>query len=250
MENTNIRMLYSDKKIYAATFLGGPLVAGYMISHNYKALGKKDKVMPCWIICISFLIVLLAGLFLISDNWNVPNIIIPLAYSLVTYMLVQQLQGKEIEKFLEEGCGKLFGWWRTIGISILGCVLTFLPIFLILLAIEYHNSMGLETRIYGTIKNEITYETENISEAEVDIMSKNLTNIGFFDHDNQRSIYLKKVDEAYVLSIPVVQEYVNDSELNVELRGIKMDLETLYTNNKIIINVVVDDYKNIVRSIE
>ncbi len=42
MENKNnensIEKIYKDKAIWVGTFLGGPLVAGYFFSKNYKTL--------------------------------------------------------------------------------------------------------------------------------------------------------------------------------------------------------------------
>lgn len=36
--------LYKDKAIYLGTFIGGPLVAGYLIAENFKQLGQLGKV--------------------------------------------------------------------------------------------------------------------------------------------------------------------------------------------------------------
>lgn len=36
--------IYKDKTIYIATFLGRPLVAGYLIANNFKVFNEPTKV--------------------------------------------------------------------------------------------------------------------------------------------------------------------------------------------------------------
>jgi hypothetical protein len=40
--------LYKDKAIWIGTFIGGPLVAGYLIAENYKKLGQDKNASKSW----------------------------------------------------------------------------------------------------------------------------------------------------------------------------------------------------------
>jgi hypothetical protein len=55
--------IYKDRAIFVGTFLGGPLVAGYLSAENYKNLGQQNKVKTAWLIAIIFTIVLIGILF-------------------------------------------------------------------------------------------------------------------------------------------------------------------------------------------
>jgi len=40
--------VYRDKTIYVGTFLGGPLVAGYLIAQNFKTFNEQDNIKKTW----------------------------------------------------------------------------------------------------------------------------------------------------------------------------------------------------------
>jgi hypothetical protein len=46
--------LYKENAIVGATFLGGPLVAGYLAAENFKQLEQPAKARTAWIIAILF----------------------------------------------------------------------------------------------------------------------------------------------------------------------------------------------------
>ena len=58
--------LYRDKAIWVGTFIGGPLVAGYLIASNYKKLGEDKNAMKCWGYALGSTMILLAIAILIS----------------------------------------------------------------------------------------------------------------------------------------------------------------------------------------
>ena len=65
--------IYKDRAFWVGTFLGGPLVAGYLFSENFKSLGQPEKVKPTWIITIIATVVIFGGIFMIPENINIPN---------------------------------------------------------------------------------------------------------------------------------------------------------------------------------
>lgn len=124
--------LYKDKAIYIGTFLGGPLVAGYLAAENFKQLGQQDRVKQSWLIAILATIIIFGGVFLIPDIENVPRYIIPLLYTLLAQVLVKKYQGAAIKSHIEAG-GQMFSNWRAVWIGFIGLAVTFAVIFSIAL---------------------------------------------------------------------------------------------------------------------
>jgi hypothetical protein len=126
------RKIYSINAIWIGTFLGGPLSAGYLIAENFKALGQMNKVGPTWMIAIAFTAIIFGTIFWIPAIEEIPQQIIPLTYTAIAYALAARFQGERIKRFTLES-GKVFSMWRAVGISLLWCVITFAPFFLLLL---------------------------------------------------------------------------------------------------------------------
>jgi hypothetical protein len=125
--------LYKDRSIYMATFLGGPLVAGYLAAENFKQLGQHEKVRTAWIISIITTIVVMGLVFIIPASSKVfPNYILPLFYAILTQYLIKRFQGAEIKEHIENG-GQVYSNWRALLISIIGALITVSIILLILL---------------------------------------------------------------------------------------------------------------------
>jgi len=125
------KKIYKDNAIWVGTFFGGPLVAGYLIAENFKVFNEVSKAKKTWIYAIIGTMLIFGGVFLIPDNVKIPNQIIPLTYTVVAYSLFKHFQGRNISAYRALG-GKTFSWWRVIAISLIGCVITIISIFIIL----------------------------------------------------------------------------------------------------------------------
>ncbi|MDR6760145.1 hypothetical protein J2Y38_000324 [Flavobacterium sp. 2755] len=127
IENSNFQeipdqKIYSQKAIRVGTFLGGPLVAGYLLSQNFKTFNDFEKVKRTWIITLIGTVLIFGFIFLIPENVLVPNFIFPLIYMSIVAYFTKQYQEEKINEHLKNG-GEEFGWGRTIAISIAGCIL-------------------------------------------------------------------------------------------------------------------------------
>ena len=127
--------LYKDQAIFVGTFLGGPLVAGYLAAENFKRLGQEEKVKKTWLFTIASTIVIFGGIFLIPGIEKIPNIIIPLAYTGIAQMLIRRSQGAAIKAHIETG-GQTFSTWRAVWIGILGCLITLAILSIILVLFD------------------------------------------------------------------------------------------------------------------
>jgi hypothetical protein len=114
--------LYKDNAIWVGTFIGGPLVAGYLVAENFKQLGQPDKSRTSWIIAILSTLAILGALFLIPGIEKIPRYIIPLTYTLIARLLVQQYQGEAIKSHISQG-GPTYSSWRAVWIGLVGGIL-------------------------------------------------------------------------------------------------------------------------------
>lgn len=124
--------LYKDRSVYIGTFLGGPLVAGYLAAENFNHLGDPGKAKPTWIIAIMATILIFAAIFLIPDIEKIPRLIIPILYSALAQYLVGKYQGAAIKSHIERG-GQTYSVWRVVWIGLVGLVVLTGIIFLVVL---------------------------------------------------------------------------------------------------------------------
>ncbi|HEY6914222.1 MAG TPA: hypothetical protein VI413_06050 [Paludibacter sp.] len=129
LENeTTTQKIYKERAIWTGTFLGGPLVAGYLIAENFKVFNQHDRVRKTWIYSIIATIVIFGGVFLIPDTVKIPNQIIPLIYTIIASQIVQVYQKAKITTHINAG-GQVYSWWRTIGVGLIGLVITVIIVF-------------------------------------------------------------------------------------------------------------------------
>ena len=114
--------LYKENAIYVGTFLGGPLVAGYLMAENFKQLGQQEKVKTTWIIGIAASIVIFGGAFLIPNIEKVPNYVIPLIYLGITQFFVKKYQSAAIKTHIETG-GSMYSIWRAVLVGFIGLII-------------------------------------------------------------------------------------------------------------------------------
>jgi len=125
------KRVYKDNRIWLGSYLGGPLVAGYLIAENFKAFNETDRAKKTWIFTIIGTIIIFGGIFLIPEHIieAIPRYLIPLTYTAIAYGFVAHYQKKNISAFIALE-GKPFGWWRTILISLIGLAITFGLLFI------------------------------------------------------------------------------------------------------------------------
>lgn len=120
MEDTTNRKLYSQKGISIATLFGGPLAAGYLIRQNFISLGKEREGLVSVILGILFTVAVFVPLFMLPEEIvdKIPNQLIPAIYTLIIYVIVEAIQGKELHKHKEESM-EFESNWKATGIGFL-----------------------------------------------------------------------------------------------------------------------------------
>jgi hypothetical protein len=114
--------LYRDRAIYLATFLGGPLVAGYLIGENYRNLGEKKLVWRTWIFAFIATVLIFAMATHLPESLNHSSYIIPILYAGMTQYLVKRLQGTQLAIHEQNG-GQFYSVWRAVLASLIGLAL-------------------------------------------------------------------------------------------------------------------------------
>ncbi len=241
--------IYKDRAIWAGTFLGGPLVAGYLIAENFKVFGDTDKVKKTWIFAIVATVVIFGGIFLVPDIDKIPKHIIPIIYTAIAYVLVQHYQGAKINSHISAG-GQLFNWWRAAGIGLVGAIITFLSILGIAYLSDSVANASVTTKTYGIMKHEIDFDKSNISEKEVDNLADGFVKTTFFAQAVAKKVYAKKVGNNYELSFACDKSVTSSSDALEPFLQLRNDMQTLFPDHKIIFNFVVDNLDNVVKRLE
>ena len=242
--------IFKDKAFWVATFLGGPLVAGYLFAKNFKTLGQPEKVKPTWIIAIITTIVIFGGVFLIYENINIPNQIIPIAYSAIAIGLFKKYQEEKANEHIKFG-GLIYGWWKVIGVSIIGGVITIMPIFAIAYTFDALEQANITTKQYGqTVKHEISYDKTNISDKEVDKIANAFIETGFFDLSVAKYVFAVKNGNKYEISISVIQGIENDQEALQPFVELRTEMDEFFPKNDIEFKLVIDNLDNVVKTLK
>jgi hypothetical protein len=239
--------IFKDKTFWVGTFLGGPLVAGYLLSENFKTIGQPEKVKPTWIITIITTIIIFGGIFLIPENINIPNQIIPIVYSVIAYGLFKKYQEIESNEHISSG-GLIHSWWRVIGISIIGLLITILPIFAITYTSDTIEQVNISKKTYGlNVKHEIAFNRENISEKEIDKIAEGFRETGFFDLSVAKYVYAEKNESKYEISISVIEGMANDNNQLEPFINLRTQMDEYFPNNIVEFKLTVDYLDNVVK---
>lgn len=124
--------LYTPNAIRLATFLGGPLIAGYLIRENYLALQEEKKAKQALILGIVSTVVFFGVLFLVPTTVidRIPNFIFPLLFTGIVSWIVEVKQGDILRKHQEEN-NVFYSIWRAVGLALISALLLFASIFIL-----------------------------------------------------------------------------------------------------------------------
>ena len=240
--------IYRDRAIWSGTYLGGPLAAGYMMAENFRVFHEPAKARMSWVLGVITTIVLFGGVLLLPDDINIPNYLIPASYAALAFALSRHYQQKDMDRHVAAG-GQFHSWKRTFGMSLLIAVVTALPVF----GLVYLTEDSADKRYYGVTQNEIYYDGDNMSVAEVDYMGAALTGVGFFDDASKKHVYVHSVDgtpRTYEISISLDTSMVSLPEATELLTRMRKEVQSLFSDDTIVINIVAEDSGRVVKRIE
>lgn len=146
----NESKLYSKRAIELGTFLGGPIVAGYLISKNYQFFNQPDKARNALLYGIGSFILLVCLMFVLPDTIvdYIPKPVVPLAITFVVRYIVQNTQGVWLDNHARVG-GNFYSIWRTAGIGISMAVFYMILLFSYVFAVGGDmNSINFDSKEY------------------------------------------------------------------------------------------------------
>ncbi|MFA8450244.1 MAG: hypothetical protein ACEPOW_06095 [Bacteroidales bacterium] len=118
------KILYSNEAISIATFLGGPLAAGYLFKKNYEAFSQEEKGRKAFFIGLISTVLIFVGVFFIPDDIKdkIPGALIPAFYTLMIHFIFEKTQGGWLKEHKESG-GKFHSGWKAIKIGVVSLVI-------------------------------------------------------------------------------------------------------------------------------
>ena len=131
--STVTRKLYNERAVMVGTLLGGPLVAGYFLAENYKALDQGEKVNRTWLFTVIGFLLILTIAYITPHR--VPSYIFPIVYSGIAQFLAQRFQGDHIKAHTVSG-GGMYSIWRSVWIGVISAIIFLVIIFGILVLID------------------------------------------------------------------------------------------------------------------
>ena len=117
--------VYFQRAIFFGTFIGGPLVGGFMFYKNFKSLGDYSKLKPTWIITIFIFTLTLLFIYITPDDIQLPNYIFPIIYTSIALGSFKKYQESNIIIHKESG-GEVYSWFMIIGVTLIGLIITLL----------------------------------------------------------------------------------------------------------------------------
>ena len=137
-EQMDSAALYNSPSILIASFIGGPLAAGYLISENFRYLGEPEKAKQTWIYAILGLSVLLAISGFLQST-RIPWYALPLGYTALAYLPFKWLQSARIKSHKSQG-GSIHKSDRVFVISFVGAVATIIGLLIASILIQVASS--------------------------------------------------------------------------------------------------------------
>ncbi|WP_199268628.1 hypothetical protein [Myroides fluvii] len=151
--------MYSSNAIAMATFLGGPLVAGYLIRENYRALGEEKKAKQAWILGIIATVVIFGGLLLLSDTIveRIPNYIFPAIFAGIVSWIVEVKQGDKLRQHKAFN-NVFYSGWRSAGLALVSALIVVICIVGVVFLMP-------EDKVYEQYQTEFVQFSENEEET-------------------------------------------------------------------------------------
>jgi hypothetical protein len=115
--------LYSPRQIYTASFLGGPFAGAWLLSRNFRLLSRgsdSDRTLICGVAAVIGLFPLLLVL-----PKNIPNVLVPFAYSYPIYYFSRRRFAKSGDENIKFVSGWVV-WLKVVGVAVLWLIPTLL----------------------------------------------------------------------------------------------------------------------------
>jgi hypothetical protein len=204
MENSSDKV-FTNRAISVATFFGGPITAGFLISKNFKIFGNDNAARNSIFIGVLSTVVIYAVLFIIPEHINdkIPQSLIPSVYTAIIALLVNRFQGENIKNFLENSGEKASNWLAAVyGLLGLGINIVFLIVMIFAMPSEgYEKSLTVDKNVSLNYGNEIgDLKSERIASV--------IKQSGFMTGSEGADLFLSKEADFYRLKFVIPDKTV------------------------------------------
>lgn len=156
--------IYSNREITIATFFGGPLAAGYLVKKNYQVMRDTDKANKSFWIGIITTIVLFIVIFSLPESVldKTPQQLIPIIYTSIISLIVNNLQGQFIKAHKENG-GQYHSGWKVAKVGVVSMLILLATIAIVaFFAGDFSANANFDSTGYN---KEVAKFTENESKS-------------------------------------------------------------------------------------
>lgn len=212
--------LFSVPSIALASFLGGPLAAGWLVSVNYRRLGEPRSARNALIQGILATAALLALMVGLPTAWveAIPGFTLPLLYTGLIWYLAERFQGRILTAHFAQG-GQRYSLWRAVLVSLLAALPVAVILLLAGLAVPMPPPFEFEGEAvpYGDTGDRI-YQGEGVPAAVTETVGRILTEEGVFSDQRIDLAGLTQGSGGYVVEVPVPLSSWSDRGILAGLR--------------------------------
>lgn len=215
--------LYSVPTIALASFLGGPLAAGWLVSVNFRHLNEPKAARTALVIGVLAMAALVALMVVLPSDWSarVPGFTISAIYTAIIWILADRIQGPSLAAHFARG-GRRHSPWRAAGISLIAA----LPVFVVFVGLVQVMPMpppfGFtgEQTLYGS-EGDAVYHTGDVPSNLIEEVGAALTEEGTLVNGRPDAVELRLDGDGYVLTVPVILSSWSDQGLMNQLERIE-----------------------------
>lgn len=197
--------LFSVPSIALASFLGGPLAAGWLLSANYRRLDEPRSARNALIqaaLATAALVGLMVGL---PAAWvaYIPGFTLPLLYTGLIWVLAERLQGRALAAHFARG-GQRHSLWRAVLVSLVAALPVAVVLLLAGLIVELPPPFAFEGEAvpYGE-SGDMIYQAEGVPASSTKMVGRILTEEGVFVDQRFDLAGLTRDTDGTEVAIPV-----------------------------------------------
>ncbi len=241
--------LYSVATIALASFLGGPLAAGWLVSVNFRRLNEPKAARKSLINGILATLALVALMVALPADWTsrLPGITIPAIYTAMIWILAERIQGPTLAAHFARG-GLRHSPWRAVGISLIAALPVAVVLIGMVLVVPMAPPFGFtgEPTPYGS-EGDAVFHAEDVPSALVEEVGVALTEEGMMVNGRADAVGLRLDSDNYVLTVPVVLSSWSDQGLMKQLERLEERLNESNTFRTVRIEMVHEGVSGIQR---
>ena len=189
-------MIFSSKEIVSASFFGGPVTAGFLMSKNFKAFGDNTSASKSVFLGIAFTAILYSILFSVPEESmeKIPNALIPVFYTAIILILVERIQGEKIRQYRSMSSTKT-NYAALAGYSLFGLVLNLSFIFLLGFLSPFE---GYEEE-FRYNENTVIYYSKNMDPGFISTLADGITRAGIIDESAEVDLFFREDPGKFTL---------------------------------------------------